>query len=512
VLLATLAAVRPGSAIRLALSLAFFLGASCGDGMASAILDSQSAPAPQALPPPPAMSPEPTTPPPPMGPDYSSTDPFKDFLKGDDQLAQLCARNNQDPVSRKLCATPKPVITSLVDLQKALGLDFQPGNTANGTLGNPAFVLTGHSSSLVTRFVSAINPRALIFTPAASNGRVSNPVKNAGFIAMGFVRGEQFSELVARDPVTKDLSFFLVRFEHACNADDSCGFADLLTPEVESGFTSVTVYEDVDIKNTIFDCLQCHQPGGPGTPKILRMQELQNPWTHFFRNNRPGGQALLADFMGAHEGESYAGIPAAAINNSDPARLEGLVENEGFQAQPNEFKTGTIESEVAASGTTPGTSATWEKLYANVYDGGVIPMPYHDVKVTDPTKVGPASANYKEVLASQIPREQMLDIRDVFLDEGLADMNFVPQPGSSGAQIMKQICQHCHNSTLDQNISRANFDILKLPTMDRHEKDVAIARVSLRMTNPKSRFMMPPARFATLPPWAIDAVIAELNK
>src|SRR5207244_2284096 len=117
-----------------------------------------------------------------------------------------------------------------------------------------------------------------------------------------------------------------------------CNNTAMLTPAVEAGFTGYSLYQDTDIKNTIFDCLQCDQTGGPSAGKTLRMQELQNPWGHFFRNNRTNGIALLSDFAAAHDvSEAYAGIPGAAITNSDPAQLEGLVENQGFKAQPNEF-------------------------------------------------------------------------------------------------------------------------------------------------------------------------------
>src|SRR5262249_2526545 len=153
------------------------------------------------------------------------------------------------------------------------GLDFKAGNTANGRNGNPAFVLTGHSSSLVTRFASAINPRAIIFTPPNSTGRTGNTLQPLGnFVPMGFVRGEQFVELVSNDPVSQDLSFFLFKFQQACNAKPGgCTNGDLLTPAVESSYASYTLYQDSDIKNTIFDCLQCHQSAGPSTKKLLRM-------------------------------------------------------------------------------------------------------------------------------------------------------------------------------------------------------------------------------------------------
>jgi len=103
-----------------------------------------------------------------------------------------------------------------------------------------------------------------------------------GFITMGFVRGEQFAEIIVSDRTTRELFFFLVAFQKACNATNSCTNGDLLTPAVESGWTSFTLYDEVDLQNTIVDCLHCHQTQGPGTQKILRMQELQNPWTHFF--------------------------------------------------------------------------------------------------------------------------------------------------------------------------------------------------------------------------------------
>ena len=50
------------------------------------------------------------------------------------------------------------------------------------------------------------------------------------------------------------------------------------------------------------NCSQCHQPGGPGTPKILRMQELQFPWIHFLFNEPQGNTYLRSDFHAAHGG------------------------------------------------------------------------------------------------------------------------------------------------------------------------------------------------------------------
>jgi hypothetical protein len=342
----------------------------------------------------------------PPNPPPGSNDFFGGLPSGSAQLAVLCARGNTDNISKALCANPTPSINSITDLQAVIGLAFGKNN--------PSFALTGHSSSLVTQFVSAINPRALVYTPSPKCTPVPPATtcttpSNPGFVAMGFVRGEQFVELVGHDPVQKTLRFFLVKYEQACTAT-GCTAGDLLTPAVEQNFTKVSVYEDIDVRNTIFDCLQCHQPGGPGTPKILRMQELQNPWTHFFRNSGSGGQALLADFHAAHgTTEDYGPIPAAKIDSSNPPSLQNLLDHNGFSKQPNEFQTSTIESQVKASApgqptvnVPPGTSAAWQTLYNAAAAGNFIPVPYHDVKVTDPTRLATLTSAYQSFLAGAL--------------------------------------------------------------------------------------------------------------
>jgi hypothetical protein len=263
------------------------------------------------------------------------------------------------------------------------------------------------------------------------------------------------------------------------------------------------LYQDTDIKNTVFDCLQCHQTGGPGTPKALRMQELQNPWGHFFRNNRANGQVMLADYSAAHPAaEAYAGIPGAAITNSDPAQLEGLVENQGFKAQPNEFITNQILDK--------GASATWLALYDNAKAGKDIPPPYHENRVTDPTKLANATAAYK---AASAGTPLTMDIRDVFLDSALADLTFRPAAdlvtAKNGDGILVQICQQCHNPSLDQTLSRARFDVTKLATMDPAEKQKAIHRLNLGSDVFRR---MPPTRFRTLSPDEIAIVTTALSQ
>jgi hypothetical protein len=96
---------------------------------------------------------------------------------GADQLAVLCKRGNQDKVSKAVCA-PGAKFTSLQQFQQLIGLSFPKTDAAalNGDGGNAAFALLSHSTSLVTRTVSAANPRAFVMSapkgwkPSASVG------------------------------------------------------------------------------------------------------------------------------------------------------------------------------------------------------------------------------------------------------------------------------------------------------------------------------------------------------
>jgi len=453
-------------------------------------------------------------------------EPLAGFPEGQAQIDILCARlqarNDQNPVRDAFCGATSPTITGITDLQTTLGLGFVSPNAVgrgnNGRQGNPAFTLTGHSSSLVARLTSAINPRALIFTPPTGN-------VTPGLIVMGYVRGDQFAEIVTSDRVTNELQFYLVVFKQACNLTHSCTPGDLLTPAVETNWIDYTVYSQEDLKNTVLDCLQCHQTGGPGTPSILRMQELANPWTHFFRNNRQGGQALIADFQAAHgTAEDYAGIPAQLITSSDPALLEDLVRDNGFGNQPNVFRSRPIQNQVnqtpgqPANNDIPGSSLEWQRIYNNTVTGQFIAAPYHDVKVSDSAKLASFTASYQAFLNGTLAAADLPDIRNVFLDAGLRDMGFKVMAGLDGQQIITQACTQCHNSTLDQTITRARFNVDLNNMSDTNggiltgaardaEIGLAIARLNFV---PEDVRKMPPELFKTLDQAEIDAATSYL--
>ena len=443
-------------------------------------------------------------------------DPFEGMKSGETQNSALCDRagvmedsnENFNAMTVMLCkdgTRPK----SIVELEQALGLGFKDAseNGTNGSNGNPAFAFSANSSSLLARSVSAVNPRALLFSPPQGQ-----PTRIKGFVIMGFVRGEPLVEVAAETGLGGKITFYLVKYEQACGS--KCGLGDMLTAATESNWTGITVYDDEDLKNTILDCRHCHQPDGPGSTVFLRMQELEDPWTHWFRSDRPGGLTLLQDYFRAHSlDEPYAGIPGALIQKSDGRALEDFVTGQGFDQQPNKFDSKAIESEVSdSSGAQPeintprGQSTLWQKLYDRAASGAAIPPPYHDVKVSDPNKLQFVSDAYKAFIGGQT--STLPDIRRVFLDDALADLNFIPRPNATGKEVLVQACAQCHNSRLDQTITRAHFDVTKLGSMSAAEKKEAIRRMNLPSAD---RLHMPPTILRALPDDALAAAISALS-
>lgn len=460
-------------------------------------------------------------------PDYNDPrtlekEPVADPLAGLPRNAQqndlLCQRagvmNDSNPnfnaVTNAFCKERRG-IGNMNDLLAALGLDFKNPSASgtNGSNNNPAFALLGHSSSIVARNVSAINPRAFVFSPPPGQ-----PVSLPGYVVVGFARGEPFVEIAAASPKAGNkLSLYLLKFDIAC--EPNCGNGDLLTPAIEKNWKGVSLYSDEDLKNTLMDCRHCHQPDGLSSPMMLRMQELEDPWTHWFRSDRPGGIALLQDYLRAHgDTEAYGGIPGVLIQKSDGRALEDLVKGQGFGAQPNVFDSRNIESEVQSSSNLQpqinkpkGRSGTWQNSFNRAFSGQFIPVPYHDVKVTDPDKLQYTTDEYKKFMTGATT--VLPDIRRVFLDDALEDLTFVPKTGASGREVLVQTCAQCHQPKLDQSISRAKFDVTRLDSMSREEKNLAITRMNMSASN---GLHMPPTSMRSLPDVARQAAIDFLSK
>ena len=317
--------------------------------------------------------------------------------------------------------------------------------------------------------------------PSCFPTTVSNPTPPSA-VALGFTRGTGIVEVASAEPTTGALHFIAVHYTSAntapAAADAGTATATNYGASSETNWTSWTAYDDSDLADTTMDCTHCHQPGGPSTSKQLRMNESGTPWTHTMSSWTAGGQALLADFHGVHgTTETYGGIPAAMIDKSEPMTLQLASGCDGCTKQPVTFDSASIEQEVAssapgqpASNATPGTSATWTKLYTAGLASHTI-VPYHDVKVTDPTKLAAAAATYQATGNA--------DMSDLFTADAKTATLVTPALSMDGPTLLQAACADCHNGNVPATLVRGQFDATNLAAMSRAVKDTAIGRLQL---------------------------------
>ncbi len=203
------------------------------------------------------------------------------------------------------------------------------------------------------------------------------------------------------------------------------------------------------------------------------------------------------------------------VDKSDPSQLAALVAGAGFASQPNAFDSANIEAEVQASSpeqpnvnVPAGRSATWQRIYDQAIAGNFIAVPYHDVKSTDPAKLAIATKIHTQVASGTAPADTLPNISDVFLESAYPDLGFSPKAGATGHEMLVQMCHQCHNSNLDQTISRARFNVDLLQTMSVEEKASAVARLQL---GDEDVHKMPPLMFRVISAAEGAAMIQELQ-
>jgi len=443
----------------------------------------------------------------------ASREPLAELPRGEEQLANLCARTAEDDVRDAFCDRV-PEIHSLYDLQRTLGMDSESVTRLRAIRsgGVTAISLVGHSTSLSKHSVSAINPRLL-------QARARFP--SLQMVVLAFNRGDQEVELISRDRVTGDLNFYLVSFKQACNdRKQGCTHGDLFTSAIERDWTEMSLYDETDLQNTVWDCATCHQPNGPGTFKQLIMQEFNAPFTHWFSHDSEGGGALLSDFVAAHGAEAYGGMTSEQVRMTDPTLLPTLIlaRDGGYKGT---FDSVRIEHEIKQHSADegggqpqdnriPGQSPTWQEAYQTSLRGSALTLPYHDVKVTDPDKLSALTEALQAYSRGELSADDLPPVNDVFSDDPklLAELGMTTEPGSTGESVLLQACSQCHREPLDPRLSRARFRA-DLQGMSRAEKDLAIERMRLHPSDPLA---MPPGRARTLTREARERAIEALRR
>ena len=419
---------------------------------------------------------------------------FDKLPQGADSLTRVCANLNDDRVKDGLCNPNLTPITSLNALQTAFNLEFNAPVGGRGNNGNNgrAFAVNFHSTSLVGEFVNEINPRCIIFTP----DNINNPM------FMGFTRGDQFVELIAEDRVTGNLNFYLLTFKQACNAQEGgCTLGQLLTEAIEKDWlpNTVSIHTGADIDDTPFLCSHCH---GTGENARALMPELNNPWDHWFRNNRT--QQFIDRFEEAHAGDTqYCGIPIESIGDSDPANLEDVIElrqgNNG--GQPFLFDSGNIAN---------ANDNEWQNIFQQFLDGEVQAVPNPEQSIMSNTQLQQATESYQAYLAN--PNLELLDYRTFRTPEAALATGHSFQDNTSGEELLLQACAICHNEAPSaeelanlNEPSRKRFYVLEL-------NDAAINLAISRIVRPDDALeLMPPKAKAKLSEAQKQTLINYLN-
>lgn len=428
-------------------------------------------------------------------------------------LPALCKRPGDDVVRDVFCAADAPAIGGMADLQERLSMQFDPAYL--GPVDQPAMlqtydrvpelglVLLNASTSLSSRLISTLNPRAILLTPDAT---------------LAFNRGVQQVELFARTRGDRSLNMYLLRFEQACNsAPSGCGAGDLYTPSIESGWTKLSLQDAEDLKNTPSDCRQCHQRARPDA--IFLMRELGGPWTHFFFEDRDPpqpdqvgpeltGTDVVRAYQQAKGDEPYANIPWAAIRATVGLTLESVVP----LPQPLVFDGAKITNErwpwtmEAGLAKEPVRSETWYRQYEEFKRGEHLALPHYDTFPSDAAKLAKLTDAYRSFRKGKLAGSELPDLSDVYSDDPqkLAELGFLTEPGATPAQTLVMACAQCHNDVLDQSLSRARFNV-DLARLGRAQLDTAIERIALPLDDPRH---MPPREFRQL---AADATAPLLE-
>lgn len=436
---------------------------------------------------------------------------------GPEQTAKVCARERSDRVTSALCGEASS-IRGLVELYAALGL---------GAPAERDVAATTHSLGLAARAVSAAIPRVFVFRSDET------PLPWERFAVAAFSRGEQLVELVALDPNTLDYDFYLLRFEQACNLT-GCTPEELLTERVESGWSGWTLYAESDLEDTPFDCVSCHRPFGPGTPKQLLMRQTASPWLHWgdfhgaYESRlcpapqwpAPGpwipgeGLELLLELEGS-EGR-YGGIPVRELIQAPSGERFALFLTDAENTLrgsrvPADYPYAQLDfasTEALCERLATGASPTWERQRAESLARG-LPVPYYAEDLLDPRQRRELAADRLGFLADR-ETEAGLDVAMSLLRAEIAPaVGFVPREEDTAAEILHQLCVRCHASNTPSYLLRGRFDAERLDTMGPDVACEVRRRIALPRTAPDR---MPPQRAAELPGWAIERILAYLEE
>jgi hypothetical protein len=430
------------------------------------------------------------------------------WLKRIDQHAsfedRVCSGGRRDQVTRAIC-DDKVSIDGLPALYQAFGL--QAGQTGGGEQN---LAIATASSGLSFKAVSPANPRSFLMTgqsPEFSRQRA---------VVVAFSRGEQLVEIAALDESAAAINFYLLSYEQGC--EPRCRPDQLLLAETESNWRTWRLYTDADLEDTPFDCLSCHRPGGPGTPRRLLMRDFDIPWFQWLPEarveractdaqgiSRPPIHAnsdLRTRFLRANP-EGYAGLGPQAIGNADGHNLHTFVFMFGATfLQPPLDEPFVLDSRQAFDQwRCDDRNDLWKLYRKSTLEVLGTPVPYY--KYDNSSASGTrALDNLRDYLARASAEVPAAEILEQFVDEEakLATGALIADGPPEALLVMG--CGRCHDARAPVGSVRSKFNINEISPASAR---AAAARLRLAGSSP---FVMPPARAGSLAKEARDHLLA----
>ena len=451
---------------------------------------------------------------PPMQPADTLQGLIQRLPAGEDSFRQACEQTttlgNDNIFVEQFCnSSTRP--TSLADLFSALGT---PG-------GMMAVNLT--TAGLTSLEVTALTPRVILFP--------TDHFPDDRYCITAYARGENgYVEVICRNtnrPIDdpNNFSFYLFRYELECEqSEQGCRNADHFGPAAEQDWAQLSVYESDSLKNTILDCRQCHQNRGPGTRHNLRMRAVFAPWFGWARRSLPAGIEARQIVQSTHaDSPAYAATSLDRLFDANPADLQRIVlrntpegtdgndtlESDDVQddcerSTDGQFipdgRTQDLDEIIYSSSHSRRVAASVERLAEESLDDGVSELFPHRASIIATAEAGrlqSMQSEYSQFLAGTLddisdPRSVDATEENVLRQAG----RMIYPAGLTGEALFRRACAQCHNSALDQTISRARFNV-DLDVMPNRSAEIALAVNRIGLGDESIR-LMPPLFFARL--------------
>jgi cytochrome c553 len=417
------------------------------------------------------------------------------------QTQRVCNRGARDPIAMGICAAPAEEIRGLATLYPRIGISTEPGPITSISIATA-------SSGLTTRTTSLLRPR-LFATTLVEGGNPKAPIA-----MVAFSRGDRLIEMAGYDEQSKEINFYLLSYELACNAN--CSSQQLFGASSESAWTSWTLYGEQDLQDTPLDCLTCHRPDGDSGRKRFLMRDIASPWLHWLQSRFEGDNCasgidqaplppLREGFVSLYP-QGYGGFPAKLAHFADGHNLHSAILLFGMQNHSDLDEPFHMHSQNIYQQWRCDKANTLWQSYRNdtLFKHGFYPSSYR-FDVTKPTDT-PLSPQGLENFLKANDAMDAFEIANHFVDrEAQTEVGAIASETWDGPTIVTAMCSRCHDQRSPEGSVRAKF---KVDAITPTSAATALTRIALPTNSP---YAMPPRLSGELGPKATATLAAYLR-